>query len=695
MSYPLRALTATSALILLTAMTAPAPAGNAFPGAVGFGTETYGGMPIFDGSGNLVESTNVIKVTNLNASGTGSLLEAVNTPGRRLVVFEVGGVIDMGGPSGVGTLNINQPDLTIAGHTAPGPGITIIRGGVKVNASDVVLRHLSIRPGDAGVSSGWEPDAISTGPTGPADTNGHFPYPQNVVLDHLSATWGVDENVSASATNNTVGPPTSTHNMTISNSIIAEGLSNASHSKGEHSKGTLLNDGASNIAHIANLIAHNRDRHPLISAAESVLVNNVTYNFGPGPRNAAVWARNGGHPMTQYVDQSDVTAVGNVVKAGPSSNPNNTFIKAVDTADDEPAGEEAARVYLDDNLALEYDGSAMTIISGSYELVGPGVLDFPTGLTPLPAAQTEQHVLANVGPRPWDRDPIDQRIVQSVIDGTGAFIDSQDEVGGYPTYTPTSHTLNVPTDQSQLADWLAAFEQPITMPAANVEVYRERFTADGDTSIAAVGWNAYLAEDTGGVADISTLGDVPGFVAGGNPDYAFVVPRRDSGFDDVDGPGLLFTTEPGAINIANLAELSVDLRLDGSTNDPGKARLAIRIDGQWYVSDAAATNDTNLGAGQPLDLFALVDFDFTDGALWRELTVALGEGTGALTAASQTVGGVLSGDIDAFGVYLEPGNDGDHARIDNFAIAVVPEPTTAALLGLTGAVMLAGRRRRN
>jgi hypothetical protein len=109
-------------------------------------------------------------------------------------------------------------------------------------------------------------------------------------------------------------------------------------------------------------------------------------------------------------------AIGNVVKAGPLTGTGRVFIRAVDTATNEPAGEKAARVYLDDNLALEYDGSAMTIISGSYELVGAGVLDFPAGLTPLPAAQTEQYVLANVGSRPWDRDPIDQRIVQSVID---------------------------------------------------------------------------------------------------------------------------------------------------------------------------------------------------------------------------------------------------------------------------------------
>lgn len=133
-------------LLALLVPVSLSPAQNAYPGAVGFGSETHGGMP------TATENTSVIKVTNLNADGPGSLKAALEASGRRLVVFEVGGVIDLGGPDGVSRLRIENPNLTVAGQTAPGPGITIIGGDVLVNTQDAVLRHLRVRPGDAGLA---------------------------------------------------------------------------------------------------------------------------------------------------------------------------------------------------------------------------------------------------------------------------------------------------------------------------------------------------------------------------------------------------------------------------------------------------------------------------------------------------------------------------------------------------------------
>ena len=120
----------------------------------------------------------VIRVTNLLASGQGSLDAALSASGPRIVVFEVGGVIDLN----KARLNIREPYVTVAGQTAPSPGMTIIRGAISIQTHDVILQHIRVRPGDAGEAkrSGWEPDGISTA--------GADAY--NVLIDHCSISMG-------------------------------------------------------------------------------------------------------------------------------------------------------------------------------------------------------------------------------------------------------------------------------------------------------------------------------------------------------------------------------------------------------------------------------------------------------------------------------------------------------------------------
>jgi hypothetical protein len=142
----------------LEAADAAASAALAFPGAVGWAATTAGGR-----------GGEVIKVTSLAADGPGSLQEALSTPGPRIVVFEVGGVIDMG----LKTLVLDSPNVTVAGQTAPSPGITIIRGGMDIRAHDAIVQHLRIRPGQAGQRkrSNWGEDAI-------IDQYSYTPHPQ-------------------------------------------------------------------------------------------------------------------------------------------------------------------------------------------------------------------------------------------------------------------------------------------------------------------------------------------------------------------------------------------------------------------------------------------------------------------------------------------------------------------------------------
>ncbi|HET8645679.1 MAG TPA: glycoside hydrolase family 88 protein, partial [Vicinamibacteria bacterium] len=216
----------------------------------------------------------VVRVTSLEAGGPGSLREALDTRGPRLVVFDVGGVIDLGGRS----LSVRQPHLTVAGQTAPDPGVTLIRGGLVVETHDVVLQHLAVRPGD-GVRGGgrWEPDALGVrrGPEGVV---------HGVVFDHCSATWAVDENLSLSGPADATpaqGPDATARDVTLTRCLVAEALSRSTHGKGEHSKGTLVHDGVRGVAIKHSLYAHNRDRNPrLKGGTRAVFSGNLVYNWG-------------------------------------------------------------------------------------------------------------------------------------------------------------------------------------------------------------------------------------------------------------------------------------------------------------------------------------------------------------------------------------------------------------------------------
>ena len=118
--------------LLGTGPAAAADRAPAFPGALGWAADTPGGR-----------GGRILRVSNLNASGPGSFADAVQQRGPRIVVFEVGGVIDLGAQ----TLTITEPFLTIAGQTGPYPGITLIRGGIDIATHDVVVRHLRVMPG--------------------------------------------------------------------------------------------------------------------------------------------------------------------------------------------------------------------------------------------------------------------------------------------------------------------------------------------------------------------------------------------------------------------------------------------------------------------------------------------------------------------------------------------------------------------
>lgn len=363
----------------------------------------------------------ILHVTTLAATGAGSLPAALQAEGPRIVVFDVGGVIDLGGA----TIKIQHPFLTLAAQTAPAPGITLIRGGLHIVTHDVLIQHLRIRPGEAGrrKRSGWNVDGIETG-------NGA----SNVIVDHCSMTWATDENLSAGGSPFVGDTPddwraNTSRRITFSNNIVAEGLSRSTHSKGEHSKGTLVHDNATDIAVVRNLYASNVDRNPFFKGGScGVVVNNYIANPGT---SAVAYALHddewGAHPH----QIGKLAVVGNVIRSGPDTRPGIALIDI--------EGEGTCEVFADDNRATTGASVDMPILGGkTARFVQRGQPPtWPPGLAPMPADAVRDYIEKNVGARPWDRDAIDARIVARALAGDGQIIDSEDDAEGYPQHRET------------------------------------------------------------------------------------------------------------------------------------------------------------------------------------------------------------------------------------------------------------------
>ncbi|HEX8411794.1 MAG TPA: right-handed parallel beta-helix repeat-containing protein [Thermoanaerobaculia bacterium] len=358
-------------------------------------------------------------MTTLAANGAGSLRHALEAAGPRLVVFEVGGVIDLAGR----TLTVRNPHLTVAGQTAPDPGITLIRGGLIVETHDVVIQHLAVRPGDAGPpGKEWAPDAMGV------RRGNHGPV-HDVVFEHCSATWSIDENLSTSGPGDVTDPSLTASDITLRHCLIAEALSNATHPKGEHSKGTLIHDGVRNVAIEGCVYAHNLERNPRLKGGATALVrDSVMYNWG----SACVGV--GAKGNDQMLTPAEVTLAGNVAIAGPDTR-GKVFVKGLDPG---------ARALVRDNLIFSLGIADKNVI----------VSEAPASLSANPR-QSAERALRRAGSRPARRDPIDTRIVRSVITGTGTIIDSQKEVGGYPERPATARAVVVPADRQAWLDGLS------------------------------------------------------------------------------------------------------------------------------------------------------------------------------------------------------------------------------------------------
>ncbi|HEX2010284.1 MAG TPA: hypothetical protein VJN44_05030 [Roseateles sp.] len=395
----------------------------------------------------------LLKVTNLNAAGPGSLRAAIEAEGSRIVVFEVGGVIDMAGAA----LQIRNPHLTIAGQTAPNPGITVIKAETNIAAHDVIIQHLMFRPGEFGrpKKGGGDQDAIST--SGAA---------HDIIVDHCSFSWATDENLSVSGPRFDGGPdPTqwrahTSRNITYSHNLIYEGLAHSVHEKGEHSKGSLIHDNASGILLYANLYASNQERNALFKGGvQAAMVSNLIYN--PGAK--AVHYNLVAHEWEGRPYQlGRITLIGNVYRQGPDTRPATPLFAL--------GGHGDVALHLQGNLAVDEVGRPVAQ-TGVYSAGPARILKdeqpyLPPDLTSFfPAERLEAELPLAVGARPWARDPIDFKLLSDVAEGRGQIIDSElQNALGYPRYAPSSRPFDPAVwnlqDMSPRAGWAALFAGP-------------------------------------------------------------------------------------------------------------------------------------------------------------------------------------------------------------------------------------------
>jgi pectate lyase len=399
------------AALWLSQMAFAAETPLAFPGATGAAANTPGGR-----------GGEIVRVTTLAPNGPGSFLDAVKKAGPRIVVFEVGGVIDLAET----TVEISEPYLTIAGQTAPAPGITLIRGGIDIATHDVVIRHIRVRPGDGGRArlSGNDYDAIST-------LGGAY----DVIVDHCSLMWATDENLSASGPRFTGETPEewrkgTSHRITFSNNIIAEGLASSVHVKGEHSKGSLIHDNTSDILIIGNLYAHDKERSPLFKGgARGAIINNLIYDPGQRAIHYNLIAQEWGDHAYQT---GEMTIIGNILRGGQSTVERLPLVTVGGSGD--------LALYERDNVAVDRWGAPLPM-RGYYTNAPIKILKLTPpsipGVTPMAAREVQDYVIKNAGARYWERDHEDARVVADTIEGRGYIIDSQSEWGGYPKETPT------------------------------------------------------------------------------------------------------------------------------------------------------------------------------------------------------------------------------------------------------------------
>lgn len=445
----------------------------AFPGAEGGGAFTPGGR-----------GGKIYVVTSLADSGPGTLREACEAGGARTIVFNVAGIINLKTP-----ISLRAPYVTIAGQTAPGDGICVAGESFKIDTHDVIIRHMRFRRGNTDVTR--RDDALGGSPMG------------NVIIDHCSVSWGLDENVSLyrnmfKANENSERQKLPASNITIQNTIAAEGLDTYNHAFGS----TI---GGLNSTFLRNLWANNVGRNPSVGMyGDFTFVNNVLFNW---------WNRS--------VDGGDYRSMFNIInnyyKPGPVTpegdirhriiKPEAGWLKPKSFGRAYVAGnfiEGNAQVTEDNwNGGVQIGGLSSEEKEEHFAYIKQEEPFDVASYTLLPAEEAYEFVLENAGAILPQRDPVDKRIVNQVRTGeinypdglevtTGSdfirrrlpadsykkgIIMDIEQVGGYPEYKGKAYQ---DSDKDGISD---AWERKYGLDANDPSDALKDLNGDGYTNI--------------------------------------------------------------------------------------------------------------------------------------------------------------------------------------------------------------------
>lgn len=407
----------------------------AFPGAEGGGKYTQGARA--------GEAVSVYHVTSLEAEGEGTFADAVSQS-NRIIVFDVGGIIQI--PK---KIKITADNLTILGQTAPGDGITIAGADIELAADNLIIRYLRVRPSD---QNGGEPDGLGGR------------WLQNVIVDHCSVSWGVDELLTVYSGTLEDGK-TPSQNITVQYCLSSESLRMSNHIKGAHGYGGIV--GGTNATYHHNLFAHNDSRNPRLdrNLKSTDLVNNVIYDYGNNTcYGGEPYSYNKVEEFSKPAYASNVNIRGCYYKYGPSTveYPDKRIRgKIFEATNDGTVSYEGkvlkSNFYIEDNYVYGYEDvtadnwlseesvQAQALINRLEEPVDMGEY----AIEMQSAQDAYETVLANVGATLPKRDSVDARVIADVKNGTGRIINAIAEAGGYPEFQEVTRVFAIGEEWKQ------------------------------------------------------------------------------------------------------------------------------------------------------------------------------------------------------------------------------------------------------
>jgi hypothetical protein len=413
----------------------------------------------------------------------------VTASGARFVVFEVSGTINL-----VSNIVITHPLLTIAGQTAPSPGVLIRGGHIQLDTHDVVIQHLRVRPGPV--------NGLPHGIWIRSDAN-------NIVLDHVSVSWSVWTAIDLFAPD---APAIGIGDVTIIDSLVSEVLACSGVNKnivcdpatypgtgttnskamlvGDNNTNTTYNNGTPRLALVRNISANNNERHPMVQGDVHLFyINNLVYNPGLIPMSGIYWTDGFKRGPSLTV------AKGNVLLPGPTTPGYNGYVPARNPEEGDVywgrvAGtvDPRTRIYLEGNYYSKHCGANNACLASPQAQWGlvrnwsatpvatlrapapPLSLDNLPLSSVMPYTQVESFLLANAGARPLDRDPVDARVIRDIKQRTGRAINSPNDVGGYPVLAQNRRPLTVPASPNEVVDaagrtriesWLEGFARAL------------------------------------------------------------------------------------------------------------------------------------------------------------------------------------------------------------------------------------------